>query len=52
MRSGGVIVLTARLSLAIGVSLIVLAGCAWLLRISEFDQGRAMIMRRLRRATR
>jgi putative peptidoglycan lipid II flippase len=52
MGSGGVIVRTVRLSVAIGVSLIVLAGCAWLLRIREFDQGRAMIMRRLRRSPR
>ena len=41
-----------RLGLVIAFALTVLAGCAWLLRIREFDQGRAMIMRRLRRAPR
>jgi len=41
-----------RLALAIGFSLIVLAGSAWLLRIREFNQGVALVTRRLRRTSR
>jgi putative peptidoglycan lipid II flippase len=39
-----------RLALVIAFSLLVLAGGAWLLRIREFNQGLAIVMRRLRRA--
>jgi len=41
-----------RLGLAIGFSLIVLSGSAWLLRIREFNQGVALVTRRLRRTSR
>jgi putative peptidoglycan lipid II flippase len=41
-----------RLALVIGVALIVLAGSAWLLRIREFNQGVALVTRRLRRPAR
>jgi putative peptidoglycan lipid II flippase len=41
-----------RLTLAIGAALIVLAGSAWLLRIREFNQGVALVTRRLRRPAR
>jgi putative peptidoglycan lipid II flippase len=39
-----------RLAIAIGFSLAVLAGSAWLLRIREFNQGFALVTRRLRRS--
>jgi hypothetical protein len=41
-----------RLALVIGFALIVLAAIAWVLRISEFKQGVAMVTRRLRRFAR
>jgi putative peptidoglycan lipid II flippase len=41
-----------RLGLAIGIALGVLAGSAWLLRIREFNQGIALVTRRLRRSAR
>jgi hypothetical protein len=41
-----------RLTLAIGFALLVLAGSAWLLRIREFNQGVALVRRRLRRSAR
>jgi putative peptidoglycan lipid II flippase len=41
-----------RLMLTIGFALLVLAGSAWLLRIREFNQGVALVMRRLRRSAR
>ena len=41
-----------RLSATIGLAIVVLAGSAWLLRIREFNEGVAMISRRLRRASR
>jgi putative peptidoglycan lipid II flippase len=41
-----------RLALAIGFALVVLAGSAWLLRIREFNQGVALVTRRLRRTAR
>jgi len=41
-----------RLMLTIGFALFVLAGSAWLLRIREFNQGVALVMRRLRRSAR
>ena len=41
-----------RLALAIGFALLVLAGSAWLLRIREFNQGVALVSRRLRRPAR
>jgi hypothetical protein len=46
------IVEVLRLALAIGVALLVLAGSAWLLRIREFNQGVALVTRRLRRSSR
>ncbi len=41
-----------RLAVAIGFALVVLAGSAWLLRIHEFNQGVALVTRRLRRSAR
>jgi putative peptidoglycan lipid II flippase len=41
-----------RLALAIGCALLVLAGGAWLLRIREFNQGVALVTRRIRRTAR
>jgi putative peptidoglycan lipid II flippase len=41
-----------RLMLTIGFALLVLAGSAWLLRIREFNQGVALVGRRLRRSAR
>jgi len=46
------LVQAVRLAVAIGVALLVLAGSAWLLRIREFDQGVALVTRRLRRPAR
>jgi putative peptidoglycan lipid II flippase len=40
-----------RVFVTIGTALAVLGGAAWALRIREFDQGVAMVMRRFRRAT-
>jgi putative peptidoglycan lipid II flippase len=42
----------ARLALTIGAALVVLAGCAWLLRIREFNEGLALVTRRFRRSAR
>lgn len=42
----------ARLTIAIGVSLAVLAGCAHLLHIHEFREGVALVARRFRRTNR
>jgi putative peptidoglycan lipid II flippase len=50
--TGNLIVEVLRLALAIGVALLVLAGSAWLLRIGEFNQGVALVTRRLRRSSR
>jgi putative peptidoglycan lipid II flippase len=40
-----------RLAITIGFALAVLAGSAWLLRIREFNQGVALVTRRLRRTS-
>jgi putative peptidoglycan lipid II flippase len=47
-----VLIQAARLALTIGAALVALAGAAWLLRIREFNQGVAVVTRRLRRSTR
>jgi putative peptidoglycan lipid II flippase len=39
-----------RLAVTIGVAVAVLAGAAWLLRIGEFKDGMALVLRRFRRA--
>jgi putative peptidoglycan lipid II flippase len=41
-----------RLGLAIGLAMVVLAASAWLLRIREFNEGVALVTRRLRRVRR
>jgi len=41
-----------RLTLAISAALVVLAATSWLLRIREFNEGMALVMRRLRRTAR
>jgi hypothetical protein len=41
-----------RLGAAIGLAIIVLAAAAWMLRIREFNEGVAMVVRRFRRTTR
>jgi len=46
----GEIIQIVRLFLVIGFALVVLAGGAWLLRIREFNQGVALVSRRLRRS--
>jgi putative peptidoglycan lipid II flippase len=48
----GEVIQIVRLALAIGAALVVLAGSAWLLRIREFNQGLALVTRRLRRSPR
>jgi putative peptidoglycan lipid II flippase len=45
------LVQVARVGASIGAALAVLGAAAWLLRIREFDQGLAIVMRRVRRAT-
>jgi putative peptidoglycan lipid II flippase len=50
IRADGFVMEALRLTLAIGLALIVLAGAAWLLRIREFNQGVALVTRRLRRS--
>jgi len=46
------VVQATRLGLAIGLALVVLAASAWLLRIREFNDGLALVTRRLRRTAR
>jgi hypothetical protein len=41
-----------RLGVAIGLAIVVLAASAWVLRIREFNEGIAMVTRRLRRSRR
>ena len=41
-----------RVSLAIGVAIAVLAAAAWILRVREFNEGMALVMRRFRRRPR
>jgi hypothetical protein len=48
----GELIQIVRLALTIGAALVVLAGSAWLLRIREFNQGVALVTRRLRRSAR
>jgi hypothetical protein len=52
MPEAGFIVQAMRLAVAIGFALLVLAASAWLLRIREFNQGVALVTRRLRRPAR
>jgi hypothetical protein len=47
-----IVIQAVRLALVIGFALVVLAASAWVLRISEFKQGVAMVTRRLRRSAR
>jgi hypothetical protein len=50
---GGALVLQiVRLSITIGVSLVVLGVASWLLRIREFNAGMALVARRLGRRSR
>ena len=50
---GGALVLQiVRLSITIGVSLVVLGAASWLLRIREFNDGMALVTRRLGRRSR
>jgi peptidoglycan biosynthesis protein MviN/MurJ (putative lipid II flippase) len=50
MPGASFLVQAVRLTMVIGFSLLVLAGSAWLLRIREFNQGIALVGRRLRRS--
>jgi putative peptidoglycan lipid II flippase len=52
MPGAGFLVQAVRLAVAIGFALVVLAGSAWLLRLREFNQGVALVTRRLRRSAR
>ncbi|HEY1307209.1 MAG TPA: murein biosynthesis integral membrane protein MurJ [Vicinamibacterales bacterium] len=52
LPSRAFIVQALRLSATIGLAVVVLAGSAWLLRIREFNEGVAMVSRRLRRSSR
>ncbi len=46
---GGLLAQVVRLSITIGVSLVVLSAASWLLRIREFNEYLALVSRRLRR---
>jgi putative peptidoglycan lipid II flippase len=50
MPGASFLVQAMRLTMVIGFSLLVLAASAWLLRIREFNQGVALVSRRLRRS--
>src|SRR5688572_4880879 len=52
MLTDGFFAHALRLTIAIGFALFVLAASAWLLRIREFNQGVALVTRRLRRPAR
>jgi putative peptidoglycan lipid II flippase len=52
LPGAGEMIQIVRLVLSIGFALLVLAGSAWLLRIREFNQGVALVTRRLRRSPR
>jgi putative peptidoglycan lipid II flippase len=52
LGAGSVLAEATRLSLAIAFALVALAGSAWLLRLREFNQGVALVTRRLRRSSR
>jgi putative peptidoglycan lipid II flippase len=52
LPSQTILVRAARLTASIGVSVAVLAGAAWLLRIREFREAVAMVARRVRRSAR
>jgi hypothetical protein len=41
-----------RVGLSIGVAVAVLAAAAWILRVREFNEGMALVMRRFRRTPR
>jgi putative peptidoglycan lipid II flippase len=49
---GALLIQVVRLSITIGLSLIVLAGASWLLRIREFTESLALVRRRLSRRSR
>ena len=49
---GALVAQVVRLSITIGVSLVVLGAASWLLRIREFNEGAALVARRLRRRSR
>jgi putative peptidoglycan lipid II flippase len=46
------VVQAVRLGVAIGLAVVVLGGAAWMLRIREFNEGLAIVTRRLRRTPR
>jgi len=50
LGAGRFVAEAARLSLAIGIALVALAGSAWLLRLREFTHGVALVARRFRRS--
>jgi putative peptidoglycan lipid II flippase len=52
LPGSGELMQIVRLALTIGFALAVLAGSAWVLRIREFNQGVALVKRRLRRSAR
>jgi putative peptidoglycan lipid II flippase len=52
LPGSGELMQIARLALTIAFALVILAGSAWLLRIREFNQGVALVTRRLRRPAR
>jgi hypothetical protein len=49
---GALLIQVVRLSITIGLSLIVLAAASWLLRIREFTESLALVRRRLSRRSR
>ena len=49
---GALLLQIVRLSITIGVSLVVLGIASWLLRIREFNEGMALVARRLGRRSR
>jgi hypothetical protein len=52
MPGGAFAAQALRLGAAIGLAVVVLAVSAWLLRIREFNEGVALVTRRLRRVRR
>jgi hypothetical protein len=49
---GALLMQVVRLSITIGLSLVVLGAASWLLRIREFNESLALVTRRLRRRSR
>ena len=49
---GALLMQIVRLSITIGLSLVVLGAASWLLRIREFNEGLALVTRRLKRRSR